>query len=70
MSVNTKQPDEAMAITPLELADIFYDEAKRIAKDDAEAEEMTSDAVESFIAHYKVSPLSSLAIRSFKSGNC
>ncbi len=70
LGINTKQPDDAMAITPLELADIFYNEAKRIAKNDAEAEEMTSDAVESFIAHYKVSPLSSLAIKSFKSGNC
>jgi len=68
VGIDTK--GEMVALTASELADIFYDEAKRIAKNSAEAEKLTSEAVESFIAHYRVSPLSSLAIESVKNGNC
>lgn len=66
MHINNSQSDKNLSTTPLELADIFYEEARRIAKDETEAQEMTDKALKSFIARYKISPLSSIAIRTVK----
>lgn len=49
-----KEPKKALSITPLELIDIFYDEARRIASSDDEAVELTNEALNDFLSHYKL----------------
>ena len=48
------EPKKVLSITPLELVDIFYDEARRIATDDDEAVRLTNEAVSDFLSHYRL----------------
>ncbi|MGK7344371.1 MAG: hypothetical protein ACNS63_01005 [Candidatus Nitrospinota bacterium M3_3B_026] len=49
-----KLSKKTLAATPLEIVDIFYDEARRIASDDKEAVELTNQAVRDFLSHYRL----------------
>jgi len=45
---------KGLSITPLELIDIFYDEARRITSNEDEAERLANDAVKDFLTHYRL----------------
>jgi hypothetical protein len=41
-------------LMPAGLKEIFYDEAKRISGDDAEAQRLTMEAIRGFLSHYSI----------------